>query len=127
MRSVILISVIISTLMVQEISGAFYQLYDIEPDARNCSYTQESFTEVFDTPRPLNTTRWDVWSLEFGWEKGAGFKSINNWTYIEGLGNYNNAEPGVQIPGSNLKGLRLRTTKTPCKANPKFCTKEILN
>ena len=28
-------------------------------------------------------------------KKGAGFKSINNWTYIEGLGNYNNAEPGV--------------------------------
>jgi len=36
-----------------------------------------------------------LWSLEWGWEKGNGFKAINDWTYIKGLGNYTNAELGV--------------------------------
>jgi hypothetical protein len=33
--------------------------------------------------------------LNLDGKKGQGFKNINDWTYIKGLGNYFNAEPGV--------------------------------
>jgi hypothetical protein len=31
-------------------------------------------------------------------------------TYIPGYGNISNAETGIPIPGTNLTGLRIRTT-----------------
>ena len=76
---------------------------------QNCSHNETSFTELFDKPGPVNKTRWNLWPIEFGWEKGQGFKSINEMTYVPGYGNISNAETGVPIPGTNLKGLRIRT------------------
>ena len=44
---------------------------------QNCSYNETSFSETYDTPGVLNKTRWSTVPLEFGWEKGHGFKSVN--------------------------------------------------
>jgi len=35
-----------------------------------CSYNETSFSEVYDTPGPINLTRWSTAPLEFGWERG---------------------------------------------------------
>ncbi len=37
---------------------------------QNCSHNETSFTELFDKPGPVNKTRWNLWPIEFGWEKG---------------------------------------------------------
>ncbi len=94
MRSEILfftLSVFASIFMVQNVKAAMptSKIY------QNCSHNETSFTEYFDKPGKLNKTRWNLWPIEFGWEKGQGFKSINDWTNIKGLGLYTNAEPGV--------------------------------
>lgn len=95
MRSEVLtliLSAFTCTFMVKDIKCA---VMPTSPAYQNCTFNETSFTEVFDKPGSVNKTRWNLWPMEFGWEKGQGFKSINDWTYIKGLGNYSNAEPGV--------------------------------
>jgi len=90
MKSVL--SVFLSALVLKDINGAVMPTSIIY---QNCSYNETSFSETYDTPRPLNKTRWSTFPLEFGWEKGQGFKSVNEWTVIPGVGNYTNVESGV--------------------------------
>ena len=90
---------------------------------QNCTYNETSFSESFDN-LDWNTTRWSLAWDGFGYSKGHGFKAINKWTQVPGLGNYTNLERGVLIPGTNVKGARFTSSRKPCIANPEFCNQQ---
>lgn len=90
-------------------------------DLFNCTSNVTSFYDDFGDGLPVDTKRFELRSKGFGWQKGHGFFSINNWINVPGLGNYTNVEKNVLIPGTNLKGLKMVTSTKPCKASPSLC------
>ena len=61
---------------------------------QNCTYNETSYSETWDTPE-WNKTRWSLNYGGFGWSAGHGFKTVNEWTVIPGVGNYTNLERGA--------------------------------
>ena len=63
-------NVLLSALMLKESRGAVAPPMPTSIKWQNCTHNETSFTELFDKPGSVNKTRWDLWALEFGWEKG---------------------------------------------------------
>jgi hypothetical protein len=90
-------------------------------DLYNCTSNLTSFYDDFGDGKPIDTSRFCLNYTGFGWDKGTGFFSINDWINVPGLGPYTNVEKNVPIPGTNLKGMKLVTSKKPCTASPSLC------
>jgi hypothetical protein len=88
------------------------------PAYQNCTFNETSFTEVFDKPELVSKTRWNLWPIEFGWKKGQGFKSINDWTYIKDLEIIQMQSQEYRFQAQILKDLELDLLRLPAFQTP---------